>query len=102
MAARSSICPTVPISDIISAPPSAQAKLSMLRWLIRRAVNTSRMALMIQRVMKAKSQAIPRVATVKIANSSQPSRKFRMPKMAATRSALPKLLNETFQGSAYY
>jgi hypothetical protein len=49
---------------------------------------TSRIALMIQRVMNASSHAMPSVATLKIANSSQPSRKLSTPKIAATSNAL--------------
>src|SRR5688500_10183983 len=53
---------------------------------------TSRIALMIQRVMNASSHAMPSVATLKIANSSQPRRKLSTPKIAATSNALFGLL----------
>src|SRR5690606_26564912 len=52
----------------------------------------NRIAVMIQRVMKASSQAMPSVTTVSTAKSSQPSRKFRIPRIAATMTALQKSL----------
>jgi hypothetical protein len=42
--------------------------------------------------MNANNHARPRVAMVNRTKNSHPSRKFRTPKMAATRTALPRLL----------
>ena len=79
------------MADIIRAPPSAQPKLSMVRWSVTASVIFRMMALMIQRVRNARSHASPSVAMVNTTKKSQPSRKFRIPNSAATRIALPKL-----------
>src|SRR5690606_11403073 len=89
---RTSHSPAVPIADIINAPPSAHPKLSTLRRSVSRSVSISRIASMIHRVMNARRYAMPSVTIVNTPNRSQPSRKFRMPKIAATSMALTKSL----------
>src|SRR5690606_24476589 len=86
---RTSHSPSVPRRDIISAPPSAHLKPSILSESLSASVILRRIAFTIQRVTNASSRPMPSVPIASTTKRSQPSRKFSTPKMAATTKALP-------------
>src|SRR5690606_23175346 len=86
---RTSHSPMVPMIDIMSAPPSAQPNPSIFSESLNASVILRRIALMIHRVMNARSSAMPRVPIVNTVKKSHPRKKFSTPKIAATTKAPP-------------